>query len=230
MRNLGLSGIVLLFGTNLGVAYSWDEVQLTHNIGSGAHAVLFVLDAWPDSSDADSFVFAYHFDDTQITGLQLMDALVAADIGFSYTDAGGGYVTNIWYDDGIVIHHLVDDYPATWISYWVSADFGETWEFAMAGPGLRVLFDGDTDGRTVVPNDNLCAPVTPLWPRAGDMNCDGSVTFLDINPFVAALTDPVAYGTNFPGCRIEHGDINHDGAVDLRDINPFLLALIPDAP
>jgi len=53
---------------------------------------------------------------------------------------------------------------------------------------------------------------------AGDANCDGTVDFLDINPFVAVLTDP----GGMPGCGIMNADINQDGAVDFADINPFV--------
>ena len=53
---------------------------------------------------------------------------------------------------------------------------------------------------------------------AGDGNCDGTVDFLDINPFVAVLTVPAG----MPGCGIMNADINQDGAVDFADINPFV--------
>ncbi|TWT45536.1 hypothetical protein RAS1_19620 [Phycisphaerae bacterium RAS1] len=59
----------------------------------------------------------------------------------------------------------------------------------------------------------------------GDMNCDGVVDILDINPFTLALSDPVAYAAAFPGCNINNGDINGDGNVDVLDINPFVALL-----
>ena len=34
----------------------------------------------------------------------------------------------------------------------------------------------------------------------GDLNCDGSLNSLDIDPFVLALTDPVTYGLTYPDC------------------------------
>jgi hypothetical protein len=65
------------------------------------------------------------------------------------------------------------------------------------------------------------------WPGPGgatdgDMDCDGSVNFADINPFVLAISDPAAYQTQYPTCDIQHGDCNHDGLVDFGDINPFV--------
>ncbi len=53
---------------------------------------------------------------------------------------------------------------------------------------------------------------------AGDVNCDGTVDFRDINPFVAVLTVP----GDMPGCGVMNADINQDGAVDFGDINPFV--------
>jgi hypothetical protein len=64
-------------------------------------------------------------------------------------------------------------------------------------------------------------------PLGGDVNCDGTVDFRDINPFVQALTDGDAYQNAYPGCWPENSDINGDGSVDFGDINPFVELLIP---
>lgn len=56
----------------------------------------------------------------------------------------------------------------------------------------------------------------------GDMNCDGFLHFLDINPFVLALVQPAAYSAQFPDCDVMNADINQDGLVDFGDINPFI--------
>lgn len=50
----------------------------------------------------------------------------------------------------------------------------------------------------------------------GDMNQDGVVDGLDIDPFVQALTN----GQNNPA-----GDMNRDGTIDGLDIDPFVQAL-----
>jgi len=52
----------------------------------------------------------------------------------------------------------------------------------------------------------------------GDANCDGTVDFGDINPFIGVLTVPAG----MPGCGVMNADINQDGAVDFADINPFV--------
>jgi uncharacterized Ntn-hydrolase superfamily protein len=60
----------------------------------------------------------------------------------------------------------------------------------------------------------------------GDLNCNGSVEFGDINPFVLALADPSGYATAYPNCNVLNGDINTDGATDFADINPFVGLLV----
>ncbi len=56
----------------------------------------------------------------------------------------------------------------------------------------------------------------------GDMNCDGAVSVGDINPFVLALTDALAYADQFPDCDILAGDCNGDTQVTVGDINCFV--------
>jgi hypothetical protein len=57
---------------------------------------------------------------------------------------------------------------------------------------------------------------------AGDMNCDGSINFGDINPFVLVMTSPYQYHLTYPNCLAMNGDVNHDGSVNFADINPFV--------
>jgi hypothetical protein len=59
----------------------------------------------------------------------------------------------------------------------------------------------------------------------GDLNCDGIVDFVDINPFVLALSDPAGYQAAFPQCDTLNGDCNGDGYVTFEDINPFVAIL-----
>jgi hypothetical protein len=60
---------------------------------------------------------------------------------------------------------------------------------------------------------------------AGDTNCDGSINFFDIDPFILALFDPAAYAAVYPACDIETADTNNDGAVNFFDIDPFVALL-----
>ena len=54
----------------------------------------------------------------------------------------------------------------------------------------------------------------------GDMNCDGQVTFADIDLFVAALAGEPAW-THWP-CPWINGDCTADGNVTFADIDPFV--------
>lgn len=56
----------------------------------------------------------------------------------------------------------------------------------------------------------------------GDMNGDGDVNNLDINPFALALTNVSAYNSQFPGIDPDVvGDVNGDDVLNNLDINPF---------
>ncbi len=60
----------------------------------------------------------------------------------------------------------------------------------------------------------------------GDMNCDGSVDFFDIDAFVLAVTDPAGYEAAFPDCDIMNADCNEDGSVDFFDIDSFVEIIV----
>jgi hypothetical protein len=60
----------------------------------------------------------------------------------------------------------------------------------------------------------------------GDLNCDGSVDFGDINPFVLYLSNYALWQTTYDGCDPLNGDINGDGTYpSFGDINPFVALL-----
>jgi probable HAF family extracellular repeat protein len=64
-----------------------------------------------------------------------------------------------------------------------------------------------------------------------DINCDGSVNFKDINPFVEALAAPCSYAVAYPNCNwLCNCDINRDGMVNFGDINPFVACLSQSRP
>jgi hypothetical protein len=60
----------------------------------------------------------------------------------------------------------------------------------------------------------------------GDMNCDGSVDFNDIDPFVVALTGRDNYAEQYPDCVYENGDVDCNGSVDFDDIDAFVDCVI----
>jgi hypothetical protein len=59
----------------------------------------------------------------------------------------------------------------------------------------------------------------------GDLNCDGSINFGDINPFVQYVSNYAAWVNAHPGCNPLNGDTNCDGTYGqsaFGDINPFV--------
>jgi hypothetical protein len=98
--------------------------------------------------------------------------------------------------------------------------------FAMFGHVLgeaeyHVELDYDLDGDNAADDLAVFHDVTCPWPL-GDMNCDGSVDFGDINPFTLAQQGEAAYLAEYPNCRWLNGDINCSGAVGFADIIPFV--------
>ncbi len=58
--------------------------------------------------------------------------------------------------------------------------------------------------------------------ETGDTNCDGVVSFDDIDAFVLALSGVTAYAVQHPDCNWLNADCNRDGRVDFSDIDAFV--------
>jgi len=72
-----------------------------------------------------------------------------------------------------------------------------------------------------------CEAITPtLCP--GDMNCDGAITFADIDAFVEALGGESAW-THWP-CPWLNADCNSDSGVTFADIDPFVTLIGTTCP
>jgi len=84
--------------------------------------------------------------------------------------------------------------------------------------GGTITYSGGPDG-----NDVVLEGLSSLL--LGDMNGDGEVNNLDINPFVLALTDEDAFEEQFGTDPATVGDINEDGQLNNLDINPFVSLL-----
>ena len=69
--------------------------------------------------------------------------------------------------------------------------------------------------------------ITSLKPlERGDANCDGTLNFFDIDPFILALTDPSGYAAAYPECDQMLADIDGNGTVNNFDIDPFVAVLV----
>jgi len=67
---------------------------------------------------------------------------------------------------------------------------------------------------------NNCSSCQGLSP--GDMNCDGAVTWADIDGFLSALRGASDYAHAYPNCVYLNGDCNGARAVAWRDIDPVV--------
>ena len=90
---------------------------------------------------------------------------------------------------------------------------------AMASNHRTVLID------IIVPL-NDCSGQTP-----GDTNGDGSINSLDVDPFVAAITDAAQYNIDYAPLTWQCTcDINCDGGLNSLDIDPFVQCLTGGCP
>lgn len=86
-------------------------------------------------------------------------------------------------------------------------------------------YSGSTDANGDGVPDECESPSVCL----GDMNCDGIVTFKDIDRFVAALGYPG--GAGWPhACPWSAADCSGDGAVTFKDIDPFVARMGANCP
>ena len=59
----------------------------------------------------------------------------------------------------------------------------------------------------------------------GDMNSDGAINFLDISPFILALSSPEVYQASFNLDPDVSGDTSGDGVLNFLDISGFIILL-----
>ena len=92
---------------------------------------------------------------------------------------------------------------------------------------INPVTKGDAGAYDVVVTDD-CGVATSsaatLW-LAGDVNCDGVISYGDINAFVLALQYPEQYPQRYPNCYWLSADCNGDANVNYADINPFVRLL-----
>ena len=155
----------------------------------------------------------------------------------------GATVNNLGFHD--VDYHSGEPYDATdWTAtvdsagvHWDTVDHATNPNANALRWGTLYNFRFDAD---VGPPDVAAADLTLFKPGAptsvqvqiaqpavqtGDLNCDGSVNFRDINPFVQAITDPLGWEAAHAGCNILNADSNGDGQIGFADINPFVALL-----
>lgn len=95
---------------------------------------------------------------------------------------------------------------------------GEGYDESADAQDLVFQYRDTATGRAVYAFVNYITP--------GDMNDDGAVDDADVNPFVQALTNRVAYDAAFPGVNADFvGDFDGDGVLTLGDVAGFKSAV-----
>jgi hypothetical protein len=158
---------------------------------------------------------------------------VTYDGGTNWGDATGGAASGLPSAPvrGIARHPQNANwlYVGTEVGIFESLDGGLSWSTSNRGPANvcvdELVFMHHSNTLLAATHGRGLFTATVYIPLTGDLNCDGSINFGDINPFVLALTDPAAWQAAYPGCPPENGDINIDGLVDFGDINPFVALL-----
>jgi len=72
---------------------------------------------------------------------------------------------------------------------------------------------------TPIDTPNPKPTAAPAPSCKGDLNCDRSITFADIEAFVLARDAPQAYSITYPHCDRNLADINNDGLINDADAN-----------
>lgn len=140
-----------------------------------------------------------------------------------FTDRGGGPRLN---DRGDISFHRWHQQNSTW-QVWLFRD--EKFYQLSDDPFWNCCTDiNDSGEATWQSGPGIKTDIRYLrrFPH-GDLNCDGSIDLVDVEPFILALIEPDEYPSRHPDCDLTLGDINGDGSVDLVDVEPFIGLLLP---
>jgi len=190
----------------LGAPWLWLP-EADYGLSAGPH--------WLDASNIDS-----------VNGVWPMalgdDGAVTGQLGQYFEQHGHGYTEYhaFIYRNGLM-ERIEDLLPRTQ-SWWLVGATG-LGEYLGSGPSSEMIASYG------IPADqpDVMDAVRIQRVHPGDVNCDGTVDFADINPFVLALTDPAGYAAAYPECTIFNADAKGDGYVDFRDI-VFFVRLLTD--
>ncbi len=187
-----------------------DTAELVAPSGFFMLAITTLIDRWHPDSDL-SFVGDYYL---------MAAAVTETGFGGPYDppDVDGAYLLG-----RLTIHCLSCEPTEIYFSVGSSG-------IARAGalPGEDDIYFGwgddpvssiDTHIWTALPEAIVCAPIPPY---AGDVNCDGTVDFFDIDAFILAYYDAAGYEAAYPDCDIQRADCNYDGVIDYLDILEFI--------
>ena len=166
----------------------------------------------PDVSIADRTMLSFYT--RTVVASQFPDRLVvrlstngdSVDVG-SAVDEVGDFQTVLF---DINPTHTVGGYPEEWTKYEVELN-------GLGGGTGRIAFHYFNQFMNVNGHYVGIDTVSVIPFLVGDINCDGTIDLLDVQPFVDLLSN---------GGFSEKADLNGDGAVTLEDVDPFIEALL----
>ena len=124
-----------------------------------------------------------------------------------------------------------DGYTLDW---WTVDSGGQMWTtagtFELSGTIGQPDAGTMTGGGFELTGGFWCSAVAGPALCPGDMNCDGRVTFADIDPFVEALAGESAWNQAHPNCPWLNADCNGDHAATRDDIDPFVAVIGTTCP
>lgn len=163
-------------------------------VGSGLNVRNNAIPALTDASLNDGFSFSVAYSATEIvlTATDVVDAASGVPTTVSYTFTHGVDTTSSGGTTGFDFLTDVGDGFAYFSFQKASSGF----------PGQSVEF-----------SEFQVEVVPEMAILVGDVNCDGAVNFLDISPFISALSS---------GMFVDKADIDRSGMVNFLDIAPFI--------
>ena len=227
-------GLVIGSLTTIGVAPANSQVIWTGSDDGFVHVSTDGGDSWTNVSSGlpERWITSVHphpNDPSQALvslsgfrwGEEVSHVYHTSDFGQTWTSAGGN-LPDIPVNDVFIDPQNTKRYfAATDMGVFQTLDSGQSWE--LLGKGLPAVvvtdlaFLADTRELFAATHGRSIYSIAIPEPLLGDVNLDGAVNLVDVDPFVDLLGI---------GDYQAEADCNQDGVVNLLDVDPFIAILV----
>lgn len=208
--------VILTFG-RAGDDYSWEVEYRQRNLHGAYWIDDYLAPLRPTPAPPDSAVPHSYVRWSSLPVYTVVDAVNDAHVGVqAFHDAGfcGAFLCEFIAYHGCWYHDLhAERSDPLWMAAAGHVHVGGYVGLSSATQAAQITL------RTVLEH------VDAEFVQPGDLDCDGTAGFGDINPFVLRLSNAASYRALYPRCLEGNGDINSDGTVGFDDINPFVTLL-----